>query len=88
MYSVHFRKMLQDHEVLSSGKRIISYLKGNSDDDQTQWISFVGLSGSRLRDALIVAVEEDKEVGYCFFVSRNFAANVADSWLHSIVAFV
>ena len=71
MYSVHFRKMLQDHEVLSSGKRIISYLKGNSDDDK-HFRHLVKRSGFRvfdfpeavIRDALVVAVEEDKEVGY------------------------
>ena len=53
------------------GKRIISYLKGNSEDDK-HFRHLVKRSGFRLldfpeagtRDAVVVAVKEDKEVGY------------------------
>ena len=59
------------------GKRIISYLKGNSDDDK-HFRHLVKRSGFRLldfpeagiRDALVVAVKEDKEVGYLFFIPQ------------------
>ena len=76
MFIVHFHKMLQDHEVLLSGEvygiRIISYLKGNSDDDK-HFRHLVKRSGFRLldfpeagiRDALVVAVKEEKEIGFC-----------------------
>ena len=82
MYSVHFRKMLQGHEVLSSVKRMgkglsHAYLKGNSEDDK-HFRHLVKRSGFRLldfpeagiRDALVVAVKEDKEVGYLLFISQ------------------
>ena len=53
------------------GKRIISYLRGNSEDDK-HFCHLVKRSGFRLldsteagiRDALVVAVKVDKEVGY------------------------
>ena len=59
------------------GKRIISYLKGNSEDDK-HFRHLVKRSGFRLldfseagiRDALVVAVKEDKEVGYLLFISQ------------------
>ena len=59
------------------GKRIISYLKGNSEDDK-HFRHLVKRSGFRLldfpeagiRDALVVAVREDKEVGYLLFISQ------------------
>ena len=82
MYSDTFPQDARGHEVLSlvkrmHGERIISYLKGNADDNK-HFRHRVKRSGFRLldfpeagiRDALVVAVEEEKEVAYLSLISQ------------------
>ena len=59
------------------GRRVISFRKGNSEYDK-HFRHLVKRSGFRLldfpeagiRDALVVTVKEDKEVGYLLFISQ------------------